>query len=152
MQICDNCQQEVKDINEHWGANMWMCVTPADTPGGAWESVDYDGKMERWTYRMRVPGGWLYQYREKGYRALVFVPEPAVGGVPRGDTLYWPVPADKIAPLLAEAGGVEAGLKGMTHLIPYSVDGGGDGDSCLQAIDEAMQWVAEARRILGGAP
>lgn len=35
-----------------------------------WEEVAYE------TWRLKVPGGWLYRYREFGNPTMAFVPEP----------------------------------------------------------------------------
>jgi hypothetical protein len=51
----------------------------------AWEEVNSKDLIQ-FTYRMRVPGGWLYRYAEgeqvgagKGVTCMAFVPDPDAG-------------------------------------------------------------------------
>jgi hypothetical protein len=56
-------------------------------PKHAWEDIEVDTSRHAYTQRCRVPGGWLYRYREYRFDdetqtehycggALVYVPDP----------------------------------------------------------------------------
>jgi hypothetical protein len=57
----------------NWGED------PVQTPP-EWEPIagdDRDDRREARTWRLPVPGGWLYRYSEAGFdHCMVFVPRP----------------------------------------------------------------------------